>query len=119
MVAPMCPLVCDRAVLSFWWCGFLPVGTWHILLHTVRSRCSFPATSSVETSERSCCLSLGVLQSVSRGSVIQFLALALVPRVLPVSILSYILLVVFSPPEYCTNAPFLIVECFVLAGPFP
>src|SRR5580692_6618327 len=78
MVAPMSLRVCGRAVFFFWWCGFLPVGIWRILLRTVRSRCSSPATSSVGTSRRLCYLFLGVLRLVSRGSVIRFLVLALV-----------------------------------------
>src|SRR5580692_7207773 len=119
MVVPVCLLVCDRVVLSSWWCGFLLVGIWRILLHTVRSRCSSRATSSVETSGRLCCLSLDVLQLVNRGSVIQSLVLALVPRVLLVSILSRILLAAFSLLGYRTSVPFLIVVCFVLAEPFP
>src|SRR5580692_3801329 len=119
MVAPRCPLVCDRVGSFFWWCGFLPVGTWRILLCTVRSQCSFLATGSVETLRRWCCLFLGVLRSVSRGSVIQFLALVLAPWALLVSIPACILLAVFSLPGYRTSAPFLLVGCFALGGPSP
>src|SRR5580692_10321697 len=118
MAAPIHPLVCDRVVFSFWWCGFLLVGTWHTLLRTVRSRCSSLATSSVETLERLYCLSPGVLQSVSRGNAIRFPALALVLQVLPVSILSRTPQVVSSLLGCRTIAPFLAVGCFVPARPF-